>query len=88
MAGDTSALKQLFLNAPDSQFDVSLRPLVEKWTDPCATSLEVLEVLDQVIFCGGGSGFTVMALQTMYDGLCLAEGVTHEDNIAKATWRY
>jgi hypothetical protein len=84
----TADLKELFLNAPESQLDPSLKPLIEKWTDPCATSLEVLKVLDQVIFCGAGSGFVVMALQTMYDGLCLAEGVSHEQNEAKATWRH
>jgi hypothetical protein len=87
MMGHTADLKVLFLNAPDSQFDPSLRPLVEKWTDPCATSLEVLEVLDQVVHTAGGSGFVVMALQTMYDGLVAEEGTTHEQNLAKATWR-
>jgi hypothetical protein len=86
--GDTSQLKQLFLNAPESQLDPTLKPLIEKWSDPCATSLEVLEVLDQVVHTGGGSGFVVMALQTMYEGLCAEEGVTHEDNIARAPWRY
>jgi hypothetical protein len=86
--GHTADLKQLFLNAPESQLDPSLRPLIEKWTDPCATSLEVLEVLDQVVHCGAGSGFVVMALTTMYDGLVAEEGTTHEENIARATWRY
>jgi hypothetical protein len=85
--GHTADLKQLFLNAPDSQLDACLRPLIEKWTDPCATSLQVLEVLDQVIFASLGSGFVVMALQTMYDGLVAEEGTTHEQNLAKATWR-
>jgi hypothetical protein len=85
---DTAELKQLLLGAPDSQLDASLFQLIEKWTDPCATSLQVLEVLDQVVFASLGSGFVVMVLQAMYDGLLEQEGTTHEENIARATWRY
>lgn len=83
----TDSLKELLLIAPESDLDSRLHPLIQRWSEPIPTSLEVLEVLDQVIFCAAGSTFTATVLQVMYDGLLRRENISHEQNEAKATWR-
>ena len=75
-----------FLEAPDEQLDASMKPLIEKWSDP-PTSLEILEVLDKCIFSSLASGLVVTALQMFYNRALQAEGKTHEDNVPLATWR-
>jgi hypothetical protein len=79
-------LKEGLLSAPDGQLDPSLFPLIETWDDE-PTSLQILEVLDQCIFCALASGFVVAFLQTMYDLALKKEGKTHADNEPLATWR-
>jgi hypothetical protein len=74
------------LKAPESQLDIQMKPLIEKWNDP-PTALQVLEVLDFCIHGSLASGFVVTVLQTLYDMRCKAEGVTHEQLEPKATWR-
>lgn len=83
----TNVIKSLFLTAPDTQLDASMFPLIEKWNEPEATSLQILEVLDHCIHGGLASGFTVTALQGLYDRALKLEGKKHEDNIPFATWR-
>jgi hypothetical protein len=82
-----SELKTMLLSAPDTQLDAQMFPLIEKWDEPMPTSLQILEVLDQCIFASLASGFTVTLLQTLYDMQLEKEGITHEDNEPKATWR-
>lgn len=74
------------LNAPDSQLDAVMKPLIEKWSDP-PTPIQVLEVLDHCINGSLSSGFVVQVLQIMYDIACKASGTTHEDVIKNAAWR-
>lgn len=78
--------KQIFLSAPDTQLDASLKPLIEKWSDP-PSALQLLEVLDKCIRYALASGFVVSALQVMYDAQMKREGITHEEAIRSATWR-
>jgi hypothetical protein len=82
-----SELKTMLLAAPDTQLDACMFPLIEKWDEPQPTSIQILEVLDQCIFASLASDFVVFLLQGIYAGRLDAEGITHEDNLPKATWR-
>jgi hypothetical protein len=74
------------LQAPDSQLDASMKPLIEKWNDPPCPS-EILEVLDHCIYGALASGFVVALLQTMYEMACKKNDITHADVADNATWR-
>jgi hypothetical protein len=80
-------LKLLLLEAPESQMDSAIKPLIAKWDEPSATPLQVLEVLDQVIYSSLGSDFVVAVLQSIYAGRLEQEGITHEEVVKLATWR-
>ena len=82
----SAELKELLLQAPDTQLDASMFPLIEKWSDP-ETALQVLEVLDKCIFCSLASGFTVTLLQHLYDAALKRENTTNEEVSKQATWR-
>lgn len=77
----------VLLNAPDSQLDSSMQPLIQKWSEPEPLSLEILEVLDHCIHGALASGFVVSLLQGLYDSACKNEKTTHEENLKFATWR-
>lgn len=79
-------LKSLLLQAPDGQLDSSLFPLIEEWSDP-PKAIEILEVLDKVIYSSLGSGFTVNVLQLVYNETLQKEGKTHDEMIPLAVWR-
>jgi hypothetical protein len=83
----TESVKDMLLNAPDSQLDGCIKPLVQKWNEP-ATSLQILEVLDNCIYGALASGFTIRILQALYDRALVMENKTHEDNVPLATWRH
>ena len=67
-------LVDLFMEAPDSQLDASMKPLIKKWSDP-PTPFQILEVLDNCIRGSLASGFTVQILQTIYEVECKATNV-------------
>ncbi len=79
-------IKQLLLEAPDSQLDVSIKPLIEKWSEP-PTALEVLEVIDQVVYSGLGSDFVVNVLDILLRKAIAGESTTMELVIEQAHWR-
>lgn len=79
-------LRILLLEAPDTQLDASMKPLIEKWDKP-AKARQILEVLDRCIFSALASGLIVTSLQLLYDEACKAEGITHEEVIEDAPWR-
>jgi hypothetical protein len=81
-----SELKQLLLQASDTQLDACMFPLIEKWDDP-AKSIQILEVLDHCIHGALASGFVVQVLQVLYEQALANEGITREHNIPLATWR-
>jgi hypothetical protein len=82
---DKEMVKHL-LDAPDSQLDAAMKPLIEKWADP-ATPTQILEVLDHCIHGSLASGFVVSLLQIMYDMSCKYHNTTHEEVVKTATWR-
>ena len=81
-----TTIRDLFLDAPSSQLSPLLKPLIRQWGDE-PTSLQILEVLDHCVNGGSGSQFVVATLQAMYDNALKAEGIEHNDNVPKATWR-
>jgi hypothetical protein len=79
-------LKQLLLEAPDSQLDAQMKPLIKKWSDSPAP-IEILEVLDLCIHAGLASGVVVNVLQILYDDACKSNNTTHEEVVKLAIWR-
>jgi len=79
-------LRELLLEAPDTQLDASMKPLIEKWDNP-AKARQILEVLDHCIFSALASGLIVTSLELLYQEACEAEGTTHEEVIKDAPWR-
>lgn len=79
-------MKAMFLIAPNNQLDSSMKPLVEKWDDE-PNAIQILEVLDQCIYAGLASGFTVTAMQMMLNRAMQRENITLDDLVPLATWR-
>lgn len=79
-------LKSMFIVAPDNQLDASMQPLIAKWDDE-PTAIQILEVLDQCIYAGLASGFTISILQTMLAHAQQRENLTLDDLVPLATWR-
>jgi len=79
-------LAKLLLEAPDSQLDAKMKPLIEKWSNP-PTPIQILEVLDYCIHGSLASGFMVATLQMVYDNTCKQNETTHEEVVKLATWR-
>jgi DNA-binding transcriptional ArsR family regulator len=77
---------EVLLEAPDHHLDPSIKKLIEKW-DETPTSLQILEVLDNVIHFGCASRIVVTVLQEMYDSRCNTELTTHDAVVKLATWR-
>jgi hypothetical protein len=84
--GMDEGLRELLLEAPDTQLDASMKPLIEKWSKP-AKAREILEVVDQCIFSALASGVILIALEALYEEACKAENTIHEDVIKDAPWR-
>lgn len=79
-------LRDHLLEAPDTQLDAAVKPLIKKWDDD-PTPLQILEVLDLCIHDALASDFTVTALQAVYDMQCKKFNTTHEEVVKQATWR-
>lgn len=76
----------LLLAAPDGQLDPSVKPLIEKW-DEEPKSIQILEVLDQIVRYGLASDFVVQTLDIVWKKTMEREGITIKECIALATWR-
>lgn len=81
-----SGLSDLLLEAPDSQMDSVLKPLVKAWSSP-PVALQVLEVLDKAIFGSLASGMVIQVLQAEYRSALETEGKTHDELVKLAVWR-
>ncbi len=80
------SLKELFLMAPDSQVDESLKTSIKAWKNT-PTALEILHTVDLAIHGSLASGFVVSTLQMLLDEQMKKEGITLNDLIPLATWR-
>jgi hypothetical protein len=74
------------LQAPATQLDDVVKPKIEKWDDP-PTALQVLEVLDIVVYDALASSFVVKVLEVVLDMAIKRENTTYEAVVAQATWR-
>ena len=81
-----SDIKQHLLTAPTTEVDLSLRYMIQKWSEP-PKSLEILEVLDAAVFSSSASGFVVRLLELMLEHAIASENVTYEEVVKQATWR-
>ena len=79
-------LKEMLLQAPDSELDSCMFPLIKKWDDT-PTAIQVMEVLDHCVHGGLASGFVIKLLETMVDNALKEENLTREQLIEKAIWR-
>lgn len=79
-------LKQLLLQAPDSELDSCMFPLIEKWNDT-PTAIQVMEVLDHCVHSALASGFVIALLETMVETALKEENLTRDQLIEKAIWR-
>lgn len=86
MGKEFDELKATLLNAPDKELDASMKPLIEKWSNP-PKPIELLEVIDKCIFGSLSSGFVLRILQVIYDVECANNNTTHEEVVKGATWR-
>ena len=79
-------IKELLLEAPDGQLDSCLFPIIKEWDDE-PKAIQILEVLDKVIYASLGSGFVVTLLQILYGEALRKEGKTSKEVEALAVWR-
>ncbi len=85
-SGKPKSIKEILLEAPDEQLDSCLFHIIREWDDE-PKAIQILEVLDRVIYASLGSGFTVIVLQTLYRGALKKEGKTSKEVEALAVWR-
>jgi hypothetical protein len=83
----SSSVISLLCEAPDSQLDASMKPLIEKWSTP-PKAIEILEILDQCIHGALASGFVITLLTCGYEDACKAEKTTHDEVVKQATWLF
>jgi hypothetical protein len=80
------SLKEMLLEAPDSQMDASVKPKINLWSDP-PKAIEILEVLDDIVRYSLGSTFTVQLFQMMLNKATEEEKTTYEEVVKQAHWR-
>ena len=85
-SGKPKSIKELLLEAPDEQLDSCLFHIIREWDDE-PKAIQILEVLDKVIYASLGSGFTVVLLQVLYKEALKKEGKTSKEVEALAIWR-
>lgn len=84
---DMTKLIDTLLEAPDTQLDAAMKPLIKKWQVPQPTPIQILEVLDHCINGSLASDFVVTLLQALYANACKKAGTTHDEVAKLATWR-
>ncbi len=79
-------IKEVFLEAPEEQIDKSVFPLIELWDDD-PTAIQILRVLDQIVYTGAASEFVVTALDMMLQRAIVNEGQSLDELVKQAVWR-
>jgi len=79
-------MKDLLLQAPDSQIDISLKNLISKWNEP-PKSIEVLETIDHCVRYSSGSDFVVSVLNIILEQTMKDENTDFATVVGQATWR-
>ncbi len=78
--------KALLLDAPDSQLDKSLKPLIQKWSEP-PSALSILEVLDKAVHGGLASKFAMEVCEILLKDALMRENITLDNLVKQASWR-
>ena len=60
------SIRDMFLDAPVGQIDEPLMDVIKKW-DNEPTAVQVLEAIDNAIFCASTSEFVVTVMQMFYE---------------------
>jgi hypothetical protein len=79
-------MKDLLLQAPDSQIDAQLKNLIGKWSET-PKSIEVLESLDHCVRYSSGSDFVVSVLRAILEQSMKVENTDYDTVVSQATWR-
>lgn len=79
-------LKEILLQALESQLDPSVQNLIQSWDDT-PKAIQVLEALDQCVRYSSGSGFVVIFLHYILEDSIKQENTTYEEIVKLATWR-
>lgn len=79
-------LLTLLKSTPESQLSPQIREKVEKWVEP-VSAINILEVLDDVVHTGGGSGFIVKVFDLMLTESMDRENTFYDDLVKQAHWR-
>lgn len=80
-------IKEIILTAPDGQIDPVVRTMIaEKWDDK-PTAIQILEIIDNCVYCGASSDFVVSLLNICLEQTIEHEGTTMEELVKLATWR-
>lgn len=81
-----STLKELLLDAPETQLDKAALDDIRTWNEP-PKALEILKTLDMCVHSALASGFAIQVLELMLDVQMKEEGTTHEELGKEAFWR-
>lgn len=79
-------LKALLLEAPDTQLDKNMQPLVMQWNNP-PSAIQILEVLDHCVHGALASGIVITLLQQQLKTQLVAENISREELNKQAHWR-
>lgn len=77
---------QALLKFSDRSLDPAMKEKMRGWSDP-PRAIEVLEVVDKIIFGSLATGVILSTLQMGLDQLIEREGITHEELVKDAVWR-
>jgi len=83
----TNTVKGVVLEVSDDEIDASIKAQIEKEWDEEPTALQVLKVLDKMIFTAGASTFYLVALHGLMSNRLKEEDKTYEELVEEATWR-
>ena len=75
----------LILEAPDSQLDASIFEDIKGW-DLEPTALDILLVLDKIVYFSLGSEFTVSMFGMVLTQAMLEEGIDMEKLVSQRNW--
>lgn len=79
--------KQVMLAAPESQLCPSIKDMIrEKWDDE-PKAIQILEVLDAIVYNGAASDFVVSTLDFILQERIEYEKTTYGRLVERATWR-
>jgi hypothetical protein len=83
----TNLFKDVILEAPDHIIDSSIKEMIKVKWDAEPTAIQILEVLDRIVFYGAASDFVVNVLDVRMRAELVKENQTYEQLVEQASWR-